>query len=148
MFLCHIAIDFFLSTLNTKNPKMSTSSPFFGPLVNASLLSSLSVGAHVRLVGKVAGVSSDGLFLRVMAADGKEIRCRLGQFERPSGSVLAVHVTGAVESDATTITLDSPVIELPGDLDLPLLNEALGLQFAKPFQHIFGTDSHEYAFRA
>jgi len=105
-------------------------------LTNKQSLARLS-GQRVRLIGKVCGMSPDGAFVRVMAPDGVEIRCRLNTYPRPSGEVLVVQVTGVAEQDGTTISADSPVLELGVDIDLQLLNEAINLQFAKPFQHLF-----------
>ena len=95
------------------------------------------VGQRVRLIGKLAGATPDGAFLRVMASDGIEVRCRLNGQSRPSGNILVVQISGVVEQDAGTISADSPVIELGSEIDLQLLNEAINLQFAKPFQHLF-----------
>ena len=89
------------------------------------------------MIGKLCGVTPDGAFLRVMAPDGVEIRCRLNTQQRPSGSILVIQVTGVVENDGSTISADSPILELGADVDLQLLNEAVNLQFAKPFQHLF-----------
>ena len=95
------------------------------------------VGQRVRVIGKISGLSPDGAFLRVMAPDGVEVRCRLNSQPKPSGNLLVVLVTGVVEQDAGTVSADTPILELGSDIDLALLNEAINLQFAKPFQHLF-----------
>ena len=87
-------------------------------------------GSQVRLIGKVAGVSGD--LLRVMAADGREVNCRVQN--KPNG--LIVQVCGTVDASGVLVS-DGPVMELPGDLDMAVLNEAIELQWAKAFRGVF-----------
>ena len=105
------------------------------PLVNGQLLGSLR-GREVRVIGKLSGGTPDGL-IRVMAPDGLEISCRLDGQSKPSGTVLTVQVSGMVGPDGV-ISLRSPILELGGEIDMGVLNEAIGMQFAKPFERIFG----------
>ena len=72
-----------------------------------------------------------------MAPDGVEVRCRLNNQAKPSGSVLVIGVFGTVEQDQATICCDSPILEIGAEIDLQLLNEAINLQFSKPFQHLY-----------
>ena len=67
-----------------------------------------------------------------MAADGREVFCKVPN--KPNG--LIVQVAGTVDA-AGILVADSPVVELPGELDMGLLNEAIELQWAKAFRGVF-----------
>jgi hypothetical protein len=47
-----------------------------------------------------------------------------------------VVVTGRAEADGS-VTLDAPIIELVGDMDMNLMDETINLQFRKEFAHLF-----------
>ena len=76
---------------------------------------------------------------KMVLACGTEITVKMtAANQRPTGSHIVLFCVGTLESPAL-LTLDSQITELPGDLDMPLLQEAINLQFrVDPIYNVFG----------
>ncbi|KAF4655102.1 hypothetical protein FOZ61_007772 [Perkinsus olseni] len=117
-----------------------------GPLVNQRYMQRM-VGQRVRLIGKLTSQPhpQTGLFT-VMAPDNGDIVCRPEQgFSTVQGLAasasrgethIVVHAVGTVNSDGS-LSVEQPPWEIGHDISLPLLDQAIELQFRAPLAHLY-----------
>ncbi|KAF4677469.1 Fanconi-associated nuclease 1 [Perkinsus chesapeaki] len=97
------------------------------PLVDGRHMSNM-MGARVRLIGKLSG-SSDDQF-HIMAPDGEQILCKppAGSAVPSSTDIVVVEVIGKVTGERQ-VDLEAPAqVHKGGDVDLPMLAQAIALQ--------------------
>ncbi|EEQ97775.1 hypothetical protein Pmar_PMAR004514 [Perkinsus marinus ATCC 50983] len=117
-----------------------------GPLVNQRYIQRM-VGQRVRLIGKLASQPNpqNGMF-SVMASDTGEITCRpeqgflcvqgLAASASRGGTDIVVHAVGTVNPDGS-LSVEQPPWEIGHDISLPLLDQAIELQFRAPFTQLY-----------